>query len=107
MKYFETDSLYVCTIDDLAKVSIKFPKICSIVFHNPNNGQNTSKNIRAYGVPTLNPKITKRKKPSYNWKIAPAISPDSVFVLGRCRGGSFQIVALVKNLYSEYISYIV
>lgn len=97
-------------------------QVCHVRIFHPNNNKAVLKDIRMHGCPTWNSPEPKKKRPSYNWKIAAATTPHSVFILRRlsntyetdcqtaCQATSktpFQIVALIENLFPQHISFII
>lgn len=126
MKTFENQELYECIPEDMEQPRIKFSTISHLSILHPHTNKVFLKHVKMYNYSTWNQQTAKKKrKLSYDWKIAGAMTSDSVFILKKltetpevCENSSetscqcnykttYEIVALVKYLYPQYISYII
>lgn len=126
MKTFENQKLYVCTPEDMKEQWKKFSTVYHLRIFHPHTNKAFLKHVKMYNCPTWNSQNARKdRKLSYDWKIAGAMMPDSVFILKRRKGtpvicenagltgcqykykSSYEIVAMVKYLYPQYISYII
>lgn len=129
MKYFIKDNSYTYPSEDIMEKFIKHLTISHLRVTHPYTKKAVLMDVRMYGCPTR--KLPNSKKIriqySYNWRLAAATTSDSLFILSAtvvkagelecqtagqtvCQATSktaYQIVALVKNLYPKFISFLI
>lgn len=124
MKTLEKNNLYVYTLEDLKrKRRDGYGSVCHLRIFHPDMKEIVLKDVKMNTIPTVNRKNgEERSRLSHNFKIAAGTSVDSVFILRRikktseidCQNGCqavcktpCRIVAFVKHLYPQHISYII
>lgn len=126
MKTLENDKMHVRTPEDMKYIRETNFNECHLGIFNPDINETVSKHINVYSCQTSFQPVPGRKYKSYVYKIAAGTTPDSVFILRRvhisnkikCQDASkngcqitsiigCEILAFVKNMYPQYILYII